>query len=144
MDMYGFKRPEEIIGKSIIDFQMGDNGYFHRHRKRTFVESGYQIKNYISQEIDLQGIIKYFNNSIIGVIDNGFLIRVWGTQSDITEQKIAEQALNESEAFYRAIINASPDAIAMTNLEGILLKVSPRALKMFNCKNENEILGKIG
>jgi PAS domain S-box-containing protein len=43
----------------------------------------------------------------------------------------AEAALRESEETYRSILNASPDDITITDLEGRILMVSPAANKMF-------------
>ncbi|HWQ42737.1 MAG TPA: diguanylate cyclase, partial [Desulfosporosinus sp.] len=50
---------------------------------------------------------------------------------DITERKQTEEALIESEEKYRSILNASPDDITITDLEGRILMVSPAAKKMF-------------
>lgn len=50
---------------------------------------------------------------------------------DITERKQAEEALLESEEQYRSILNASPDNITITDLEGHILMISPAAKKMF-------------
>lgn len=50
---------------------------------------------------------------------------------DITERKQAEEAMMESEEQYRSILNASPDNITITDLEGRILMISPAAKKMF-------------
>ena len=50
---------------------------------------------------------------------------------DITERKQAEEALMESEEKYRSILNASPDDITITDLEGRILMVSPASKTMF-------------
>ena len=55
---------------------------------------------------------------------------------DITESKRAEEALIESEEKYRSILNASPDDITITDLEGIILMVSPAAKSMFGYEPE--------
>jgi len=50
---------------------------------------------------------------------------------DSTERKLAEDSLKESEEKYRFILNASPDGIAITDLKGTILMVSPSSKKMF-------------
>lgn len=50
---------------------------------------------------------------------------------DITESKQAAEALIESEEKYRSILNASPDDITITDLEGRIEMISPAAKKMF-------------
>ena len=42
---------------------------------------------------------------------------------DVTERKLAEDALREREAFTRSIINSSPDCIKVLDLEGTLLSI---------------------
>lgn len=50
---------------------------------------------------------------------------------DISERKRTEEALIESEEQYRSILNASPDDITITDLEGRILMISPAAKEMF-------------
>lgn len=55
---------------------------------------------------------------------------------DITERKEFEDALIESEEKYRSILNASPDDITITDLEGRILMISPAAKEMFGYELE--------
>ncbi len=50
---------------------------------------------------------------------------------DITQSKLAEAALQESEELYRSILNASPDDITITDLAGHILVISPAAKTTF-------------
>ena len=60
---------------------------------------------------------------------------------DITEYKKAEEALRESEQRYQSIINASPDNITITDIEGKILMISPAGLTMFGYGSDTEVLG---
>ena len=67
--------------------------------------------------------------------------RVWSFR-DITEQKRIEDELKKSELMHRSILNASPDAITIADLEGRITMVSPVGLTMFGFKEAGEVLGR--
>jgi signal transduction histidine kinase len=57
--------------------------------------------------MDRNGEIRYMLNNNIGIIENGYLIRTWGVQADITDRKRTEKELQESNQeldtfFYKA------------------------------------------
>lgn len=61
---------------------------------------------------------------------------------EITRHKHTEEVLEESESTYRSILDASPDAITITDLEGSILMVSPTACKMFSYNAPEDIIGR--
>ena len=42
--------------------------------------------------MDREGNLKRFLNNLTGVVENGLLVRAWGTQTDVTERRRAEEA----------------------------------------------------
>ena len=69
-------------------------------------------------------------------------LKMQGTIQDITERKQAEEMLRESEERYRTILNASPDAIFISDIkDGRFLMVSPGAVEMVGCNREEDLLG---
>ena len=58
---------------------------------------------------------------------------------DITKSKQIEEAIRESEELYRSILNASPDDITITDLQGFIHVISPAAKKMFGYEPEYDL-----
>ncbi|MEH2050801.1 PAS domain S-box protein [Nostoc sp.] len=105
--MYGCSSAEEIIGVRLGDFLVPSDPHNIAYL-RNFIRSNYRLIDAESHEIDKQGNSKYFLNNLVGIVENGFLVRAWGTQRDITERKQAEAALRQREDELRLITNAVP------------------------------------
>ncbi len=57
---------------------------------RTFVRSGYRTVELESREFDRLGAERWFVNNLLGVVEDGLLTAIWGTQRDVTEHRAAE------------------------------------------------------
>src|ERR1700733_11855713 len=82
---------------------------------REYIRSGFNVLERESHEIDIHGHPKVFRNSMIGIVENGMLMRTWGIQRDVTEQvkaeegqRKAEQLRAESEERFRVALKDSP------------------------------------
>lgn len=136
--MYGFEKAEDVLGASIGDMvnldQPENIEYF-----RNFIRAGFQLNSVESVETDRHGNRKYFLNSLVGIVENGYLKRIWGTQRDVTEQKKAEEALVMSERKFRGLMQSGGDVIAIINSEGVVLYSSPTALTVLGNDPEENI-----
>lgn len=90
LNMYGMENHDEIIGKTHLDFHGGRNNEINREALRNFIRNGYRVENAITEEFDITGKKLFFSNSTLGIIDDDKLIRIWGTQTDITEKVRAD------------------------------------------------------
>ena len=83
------------------------------------------------------------NSQFIGTISSRIIFiesveHIISVVHDITEIKEAQDALIESEEKYRSILNASPDDITITDLEGKILMISPAGKEMFGYDSDFE------
>ena len=69
-------------------------------------------------------------------------IFLYGGLVNITDRKIAEQLLKESEEKHKTILNASPDGILVTNLKGIITDVSEIGIELLGANSRSELIGK--
>lgn len=88
--MYGFQKAADIVGVRLPQMLVRDDPNNIEYLT-SFVKSGYRLVNAESCEMDKDGNTKYFANNLIGIVENGYVLRAWGTQRDITEQKRIEQ-----------------------------------------------------
>jgi PAS domain S-box-containing protein len=73
--------------------------------------------------------------------DLGQLKAQYGFLQDLTEQKINENALKESEKMYRTLLNASPEGIFIMDLKGRITEISDIILEIFGAGDKNEFIG---
>ncbi len=70
---------------------------------------------------------------------NDDIIRVSGVVQDITDHKIAEEALRFSEKKYRDLFESNIDGIILTDVDGVINEVNPAFLKMVGYDNFDEL-----
>lgn len=70
----------------------------------------------------------------------GRTVRIFGAAQDITEQKLMESALQESEKRYRALIEKSSDGIALVGINGCIEYVSDSVSRVLGY-GETDLLG---
>ncbi len=61
---------------------------------------------------------------------------------DISERKKVEETLEESKELYRILIETSPDAVTVTDLEGNITDVSHQTVRLHGCDTADELIGK--
>jgi len=154
--MFGYSSVPEMLEARISDFlppSIPANVQF----LRSFVRSGYRLIDAELCELDRQGNLRYFLNNLIGIVENGVLVRVWGVQHDITARKQAEEAIlraklaeaenqeltreiNQRKRIEQALfrekelaqitLHSIGDAVITTNSNGLIQSLNPVAEKL--------------
>ncbi len=113
---------------------------------REYIRSGFKVMERESHEVDIHGQPKVFLNSMIGIVENGKLVRTWGIQRDVTEQvkleearSRAEKALQLSETHFRLLVEQASDGIFITDAQGKYIDVNSAGAQMLGYARE-EIL----
>ena len=120
---HGFDRAEQMTGLTLD--RMVSTPILDRKLFQDFRDSGYRLVGAETETPDGQGRQRAYINNLTGEVENGCLVRVWGVRRDITQQKLAEQEVRQSEAKLRAIFAAMTDVILIINAEGRYLEIGP-------------------
>ncbi|MCI0389695.1 MAG: PAS domain S-box protein [Acidobacteria bacterium] len=94
--MYGFSSPDEMIGIRLGDIVVRSNPE-NVAFLRNFIRSDYRLTDAETVELDKDGKTKHFLNNLIGIVEGGFILGAWGTNSDITQRKQLEALLRHNE-----------------------------------------------
>ncbi len=123
--MYGYERAEQMVGVRIKDLlEMSDPA--NRETFREFARARYRITDLESHEVDRVGKHHYFLNNVVGILENGRVVRIWGTQREITEQRKSARALAESEERFKRLASATDEAIII-HADGRVIDANQRA-----------------
>ena len=137
--MLGYSQ-DEMIGKTPFDFVDDEN-------RKIFIEQTSKISTtpHRSYEIALkkkngENLQTYFNATTIryasGEVQGSFAFI-----TDITEKKLAEEALRESEDKYRNIFDNIQDIYYEVTIDGIILEISPSIEEIVGYKR-TKLIGK--
>lgn len=137
--MYGYTKAEELVGKRLSDFfpVNDETEQYLTH----FIENKYRVDGAESKELDKDGNTIYFVNNLVGVVENGSLVRAWGTQRDITSSVLAKHALMQSEARFRNILEQTPEPMIVLKGENMVVDVANEPL-LRTWHTDRRVIGK--
>jgi PAS domain S-box-containing protein len=139
--IHGYDSPEELI-KSVSNIRsLYINPGDHARLTNLLFERG-AIQNHVAQMHRKDGSLQWISVNVRLVRDTqGEPLYYEGTMMDITERKLAEEGLAESEERYRTAIEHSNDAVAIIRGDQHQY-VNRRFLEIFGYKKREDIIGK--
>jgi len=94
--MYGFGEARELVGTQLADLHNVTDPT-NREQIRAFIRAGYRVSDSETREHDREGRARVFLNNVIGFLEDGHLVRVWGTQRDVTDQRHLEEQFRQAQ-----------------------------------------------
>ncbi|KAA3643192.1 MAG: PAS domain S-box protein [Chloroflexi bacterium] len=135
------KRPEELIGNNYdFLFQGEDLNVVLDSLRRLSKDAPAVFRGPVQTVRDGQEIWLYWSSKLI-CDDAGNPIEYQSIGRDITELKLAEKAMRESEARYRAVVEDQVDLINRYNLDGTITFVNAAYADFFGF-DPSDVIGK--
>jgi two-component system response regulator HydG len=138
LEMWGFDNAEEVIGRSGYEFIAPESREQAKRHLQNFMKDGF-IKNVEFTMLRKDGT--RFIGEVYGALvkdASGKVKTMVAITRDITERKRQQKELWESREMYRLLLQTSPDAVAVSDLDGKTLEVSHRILELFGYENIEE------
>jgi PAS domain S-box-containing protein len=129
----GLQIPEIIHPDDIEMVRLTWGGVYHEEK---------ELRDFEYRIIDDQGATRWVSHSAKRYVINKTAIGVASTIRLITDRKMAEQAINVIDGKYKTMLNASPDAMLLIDLTGILTEVSEMGLHLLGADTRDELMGK--
>jgi PAS domain S-box-containing protein len=143
--MYGHASATAMEGLSMATMHGSDDDPDNISLLREFITGGYSILKKITKENDKDGNLLYISNNVVGITENGKLLRTWGSQSNITQQVLALENIEESEKRYRLIFKTNPVPLLIFKSDDLrILDVNQAACKLFGYTQQEFISINVG
>ena len=82
--IYGFETAEQMVGRYSLEYYDPDS---IREVVIAFVEGHYRVSDFETRQYDREGREVWLATSLVGTLEDGQLIRIWGTRRDVSERK---------------------------------------------------------
>jgi two-component system, NtrC family, sensor kinase len=128
----GSDSPAELLGKGDRDLFVEATAFQHEAGERRVLNGGASHLNELEEWVTLSGASAWFLSTKVPLLNEaGEVIGLVGAATDVTEQKLAEDCLRESEDRFRVISETASDAILMHDSTGALHYSNRAAELMF-------------
>ena len=105
---YGYTTAAQLVGTPLAAMLKPDDRKSREFLRAFLTAPGHQLIDVETEELDRNGQTKIFLNSLVGIVEDGRLVRAWGTQRDITARRHAELALAESRRLLDSMMDQLP------------------------------------
>ncbi|MGA2938643.1 MAG: PAS domain S-box protein, partial [Syntrophobacteraceae bacterium] len=140
----GYEDPNELVGKTDYEHASAATADLFRADDREVMESARPKMNYEEPQIRPDGSQAWLITSKVPMYDrDGQVIGVLGTYADITERKLMEEEIRQTNAYLENIFENSPDGIGIVDNHGRFIRWNKMAEDLTGYTFE-EMKGKSG
>ena len=126
--------PSELADSGMAAILQVDETALERYLME-FVNAGYRLGNVEVSPRDAGGDIRYLVCSLVGTVEHGALVQMWGTMRDVTEHREAERRLR----LLARTLTSVRDAVSITDMENRILFVNDAFLETYGFPEEQLI-----
>ncbi len=130
--MFGIPQ-DQVVGRCIIDFVAESSEKLATEMVESVFAEHYEVNGRRADGSEL--IVEVFS---VPTLYEGLPARL-GLLSDVTQGKLAEQILQDSESRFRALTENSRDRIALLDASGVIIYASPSSTRIYGYTPEETI-----
>jgi two-component system cell cycle sensor histidine kinase/response regulator CckA len=117
--MLGLEKAEQVIGSRLEDVAPLSNSRVKEFNLNA-IRHGYDPTTLELTFVDSHGQSRHVLRSQWGIVEDGLLVRVWGTTRDITDLKLSEEALDASETRMARLLESMKLIVVIEDTSGAI------------------------
>jgi len=142
LENIGCSMESEVLGKTDEEYFPNEVGQRGHADNLSVLQTGQPILNREEDFINKKGEQRWLQTTKIPLFDaNDQISGLVGIGLDVTQQRMLQQKIKESELYYRTLINISPDGIVVTDLFGCIDFISKKGFEIFGVPVDKDLKG---
>jgi len=137
--IYGVETPQALVGRPFLDFVVPEMLQELGETHRKMMQAGHSQAVINSQIVRPDGTRAYIEVKSASIIEGDRIVGSRGVVRDVTERRLAEEALRESEEKFRNYIEYAPDGIFIIDETGRYIDANPSACRILGFSKEEII-----
>lgn len=142
LENIGCSEEVEALGKTDVELFPNEAGKRGHADNLTVLQTGVPIFNREEDFINAKGEQRWLQTTKVPLFDsNNQITGLVGIGLDVTQQRMLQEKVKESEAYYKSLVNVSPDGIIVTDSIGTIHFASFRVYEIFGLPENNSLIG---
>ncbi|MBM3862132.1 MAG: PAS domain S-box protein [Verrucomicrobia bacterium] len=142
-EMFGFKNPEDIVGKTDFDMFKEDHARRAFEDEQEIIRTGKPLVGKVEKETLADGRLRWALTTKMPFRDKQWrIIGTFGISKNLTELKLMEETLENERNLLRSLIDALPDHIYVKDADCRFVLCNQAVSRFFKLGSPEEVHGK--